>query len=255
MYFCPKKQNNFQYILKEKNTFQHLSDSVNVEPVSDGLKRELQVTSDGSHTLYMPDMDEHYHSVNGAIQESEHVFIEAGLHRLSKKEIRVLEIGFGTGLNAFLTLLDSMQADRHITYYSMELYPLDIALVQNLNYGKVLSTGEEDLFMALHEAPWNQSASITPNFTLHKMKGDCNQAELPEEIDLVYFDAFAPDKQPEMWNQELFNKLYFRMNEGGILTTYCAKGAVRRTMKESGFSVERIPGPPGKREMLRATKL
>lgn len=255
MYFCPKKQNNFQYILKEKNTFQHLSDSVNVEPVSDGLKRELQVTSDGSHTLYMPDMDEHYHSVNGAIQESEHVFIEAGLHRLSKKEIRVLEIGFGTGLNAFLTLLDSMQADRHITYYSMELYPLDIALVQNLNYGKVLCAREEDMFMALHEAPWNQSASITPNFTLHKMKGDCNQAELPNEIDLVYFDAFAPDKQPEMWNQELFNKLYFRMNEGGILTTYCAKGAVRRTMKESGFSVERIPGPPGKREMLRATKL
>jgi len=255
MYFCPKKQNNFQYILKEKNTFQHLSDSVNVEPVSDGLKRELQVTSDGSHTLYMPDMDEHYHSVNGAIQESEHVFIEAGLHRLSKKEIRVLEIGFGTGLNAFLTLLDSMQTDVNITYYSMELYPLDTALVQNLNYGKVLCAGEEDLFMALHEAPWNQSASITPNFTLHKMKGDCNQAELPNEIDLVYFDAFAPDKQPEMWNQELFNKLYFRMNAGGILTTYCAKGAVRRTMKESGFSVERIPGPPGKREMLRATKL
>lgn len=255
MYFCPKKQNNFQYILKEKNTFQHLSDSVNVEPVSDGLKRELQVTSDGSHTLYMPDMDEHYHSVNGAIQESEHVFIEAGLHRLSKKEIRVLEIGFGTGLNAFLTLLDSMQTDVNITYYSMELYPLDIALVQNLNYGKVLCAGEEALFMALHEAPWNQSASITPNFTLHKMKGDCNQAELPNEIDLVYFDAFAPDKQPEMWNQELFNKLYFRMNVGGILTTYCAKGAVRRTMKESGFSVERIPGPPGKREMLRATKL
>lgn len=255
MYFCPKKQNNFQYILKEKNTFQHLSDSVNVEPVSDGLKRELQVTSDGSHTLYMPDMDEHYHSVNGAIQESEHVFIEAGLHRLSKKEIRVLEIGFGTGLNAFLTLLDSMQTDVNITYYSMELYPLDTALVQNLNYGKVLCAGEEDLFMALHEAPWNQSASITPNFTLHKMKGDCSQAELPNEIDLVYFDAFAPDKQPEMWNQELFNKLYFRMNAGGILTTYCAKGAVRRTMKESGFSVERIPGPPGKREMLRATKL
>jgi tRNA U34 5-methylaminomethyl-2-thiouridine-forming methyltransferase MnmC len=215
----------------------------------------LQITSDGSHTLYMPDMDEHYHSVNGAIQESEHVFIEAGLHRLPKKEVRVLEIGFGTGLNAFLTLLDSMQADRHITYYSMELYPLDIALVQNLNYGKVLCAREEDMFMALHEAPWNQSASITPNFTLHKMKGDCNQAELPNEIDLVYFDAFAPDKQPEMWNQELFNKLYFRMNAGGILTTYCAKGAVRRTMKESGFSVERIPGPPGKREMLRATKL
>ena len=98
MYFCPKKQNNFQYILKEKNTFQHLSPCVNIEPVSDGLKRELQLTSDGSHTLYMPDMDEHYHSVNGAIQESEHVFIEAGLHRLPKKEIRVLEIGFGTGL-------------------------------------------------------------------------------------------------------------------------------------------------------------
>lgn len=218
------------------------------------IQRELQETADGSHTLFIPEMDEHYHSVNGAVQESRHVFIEAGLHHQAKKDITVFEIGFGTGLNAFLTLLDAEENGRKVDYHSVELYPLEQELVQSLNYGDVICPEKKDLFQALHTAPWNEVACITDLFTLHKIQGDNNSCALPEGIDLVYFDAFAPDKQPEMWNQEIFNRLYAHMAQGGILTTYCAKGAVRRMMKEAGYSVERIPGPPGKREMLRAIR-
>lgn len=219
------------------------------------MKRELQETADGSHTLFIPEMDEHYHSVNGAVQESRHVFIEAGLHHQTKKNSTVFEIGFGTGLNAFLTLLDAEKNNRIVNYYSVELYPLEPELIQALNYGEVICSEKKHLFNALHTAPWNEPASITERFTLYKIQGDNNRCELPGEIDLVYFDAFAPDKQPEMWNQEIFNRLYAQMAVGGILTTYCAKGVVRRMMQEAGYSVERIPGPPGKREMLRAMKL
>lgn len=218
------------------------------------IQRELQETADGSHTLFIPEMDEHYHSVNGAVQESRHVFIEAGLRHQAKKDITVFEIGFGTGLNAFLTLLDAEKNGRKVDYHSVELYPLEPELVQSLNYGNVICPEKKELFQSLHAAPWNETANITNLFTLHKIQGDNNTCPLPAGIDLVYFDAFAPDKQPEMWNQEIFNRLYAHMAEGGILTTYCAKGAVRRMMKEAGYSVERIPGPPGKREMLRAIK-
>lgn len=224
--------------------------------------RRLEITADGSHTLFIPEMDEHYHSVNGAVQESRHVFIEAGWKcRLKEKretpaEIRVLEIGFGTGLNAFLTLLEAERTGRPVHYYSIELYPLDAEVVRSLNYGEVIRPAYSypDRFQALHAAPWNEPAVITPCFTLHKIQGDSNRCTLPERIDLVYFDAFAPDKQPEMWNPGIFRKLFACMAPGALLTTYCAKGAVRRMMKEAGYSVERIPGPPGKREMLRAVK-
>lgn len=219
------------------------------------IKRELQLTADGSHTLFIPEMDEHYHSVNGAVQESRHVFIEAGLHRLEREEITILEIGFGTGLNAFLTLLDAEAHQQKIHYYSVELYPLDIDVIESLNYGEIICGGRKDVFRALHGAKWNTSVRVTEFFELHKIQGDSNTCGLPEQIDLIYFDAFAPDKQPEMWNQEIFNRLYAHTTEGGLLMTYCAKGVVRRMMKEAGYSVERIPGPPGKREMLRAIKL
>ncbi|MDR1202986.1 MAG: tRNA (5-methylaminomethyl-2-thiouridine)(34)-methyltransferase MnmD [Tannerellaceae bacterium] len=215
------------------------------------LQKQLQLTADGSHTLFIPEMDEHYHSVNGAVQESRHVFIEAGLHRLSKEKLRVLEIGFGTGLNAFLTLLDT---NIPVEYYTIERYPLSQGIIQSLNYGELICPDKKELFTLLHTTPWNEPVIITESFTLYKIAGDSNRCELPKQIDLVYFDAFAPDKQPEMWNQEIFRRLYHAMTEGGILTTYCAKGSVRRMMQEAGYSMERIPGPPGKREMLRATK-
>ena len=214
-------------------------------------KRELQLTADGSHTLYIAEIDEHYHSINGAMQESRHVFINAGLKQLDKEKIRILEIGFGTGLNAFLTLLE---AECEVEYFAVERYPLDADIIRSLNYGKLICKEKEGLFFDLHSAPWEISGPITANFTLHKTKGDSNVCAFPDKVDLVYFDAFAPDKQPEMWNQEIFDKLYRQMQQGGILVTYCAKGAVRRMMQKAGYSVERIPGPPGKREMLRAIK-
>lgn len=218
----------------------------------ENIQRELQLTADGSHTIFIPEIDEHYHSVNGAIQESLHVFIEAGLRQLDKDVIHVFEIGFGTGLNAFLTALETLaNPSLRVIYYTVEQYPLDMDLVRKLNYG----TSQPALFQKLHEVEWEVLQPITDRFSLFKIRGDSNSCVLPEGIDLVYFDAFAPDKQPEMWNQEIFEKLYNRMNINGLLTTYCAKGVVRRMMKEAGYSVERIPGPPGKREMLRARKI
>ena len=218
------------------------------------MKREIQMTADGSHTLFVPEMDEHYHSVNGAIQESLHVFIEAGLRQQKKEKIRIFEVGFGTGLNAFLTLIECCRTGRKIEYCSIELYPLEEEIVKTLNYGKAISPEYTNLFYALHDAEWDTDVVVNENFVLHKIKGDSNTANIPSGIDVIYFDAFAPDKQPEMWSQDIFNKLYEKSETGGILTTYCAKGAVRRMMKEAGYSVERIPGPPGKREMLRARK-
>ena len=219
------------------------------------MKRELQETADGSHTLFIPEMDEHYHSVNGAVQESRHVFIEAGLHRQEKKDITVFEVGFGTGLNAYLTLLDAENEDRSVDYFSVELYPLDPALVRALNYGDMICPEKKMLFTALHSAAWNEPVKITDHFTLHKIQGDNNSCTLPEDMDLIYFDAFAPEKQPEMWSEELFRHIYAAMNNNGILTTYCAKGVIRRLLQAIGFRVERLPGPPGgKREILRASK-
>lgn len=219
--------------------------------------RELQLTADGSHTLFVPALDEHYHSVNGAVQEAMHVYIGAGLHQVDKPHVRILEIGFGTGLNAFLTLKELMNRPipAAIEYNSIERYPLPEAIVSALNYGEKIWPERKELFQALHTAEWDRAVNITDRFVLHKIEGDSNDCLLPAGIDVVYFDAFGPDKQPEMWNQSIFNRLYQQMNVGAVLTTYCAKGAVRRMMKEAGFSVERIPGPPGKREMLRAIKL
>jgi tRNA U34 5-methylaminomethyl-2-thiouridine-forming methyltransferase MnmC len=215
----------------------------------------MEMTADGSHTLYVPEMDEHYHSVNGAIQESRHVFIEAGLHQVRKEKVRVLEIGFGTGLNALLTLADTENGrGREVDYFAVERYPLSLKVVRTLNYGALACPGREELFLALHTAAWDEAVALSGRFMLRKMLGDSLTIPLPDGIDLVYFDAFAPDKQPEMWSLPVFHTLYRLMADEGVLTTYCAKGSVRRMMKEAGYSVERIPGPPGKREMLRATK-
>jgi tRNA U34 5-methylaminomethyl-2-thiouridine-forming methyltransferase MnmC len=183
-----------------------------------------------------------------------HVFINAGLRQMPKAEIRILEIGFGTGLNAMLTLLEAEKMGKSkVEYHAVELHPLPEEMTGALNYEEMVCCERKGLFSSLHTAPWDAPADITSRFVLHKIKGDSNRCTLPASIDLVYFDAFAPDKQPEMWNQEIFNALYERMAEGGILTTYCAKGSVRRMIEKAGYSVERISGPPGKREMLRAS--
>ncbi|MCC8143528.1 MAG: tRNA (5-methylaminomethyl-2-thiouridine)(34)-methyltransferase MnmD [Tannerellaceae bacterium] len=217
------------------------------------FKREIELTLDGSHTLYVPEMDEHYHSVNGAIQEAMHVYIGAGLDQIKKESVRVLEIGFGTGLNCWLTLLES-ENRRQITYYSYELYPLNPELIAQLNYTQALNRENPELFAQLHIAAWDTAVTITDHFILNKINGDSSSGSLPEQIDVIYYDAFAPEKQPEMWREEIFERLFACTAPGGVLTTYCAKGTVRRMMQKAGYSVERIPGPPGKREMLRATK-
>ena len=226
--------------------------------MEDNIEKEriLQVTADGSHTLYLPDMNEHYHSVNGAVQESEHIFINAGLKQIEKEEIHLLEIGFGTGLNALLTLKEVMEGavKRNVIYHSVELYPLDLSVVEQLNYGERVWKEHEDFFLKLHQAPWDTYEKITPQFTLYKIKGDSNHCELPQHIDLIYFDAFAPEKQPKMWSQDIFNKLYEHANDNAIIMTYCAKGVVRRSMQAAGFLMERLPGPPGKRHILRGRK-
>jgi tRNA U34 5-methylaminomethyl-2-thiouridine-forming methyltransferase MnmC len=223
------------------------------------LKKEIffETTGDGSFTLYVPELDEHYHSMNGAVQESRHVYISAGLNHYidsfndNCKEIQVLEFGFGTGLNAFLTALEAEKQKIKIRYTALEKYPLPQEITNQLNY----SSDNQTLFQGIHQSAWENPVLITPCFTLQKSAIDFADFDFPDRYDVVYYDAFAPDKQPEVWTQKLFDKIFAAMNSGGVLTTYCAKGNIRRMMQQAGFSVERIPGAPGKREMLRANVL
>ncbi|MBI9064538.1 MAG: tRNA (5-methylaminomethyl-2-thiouridine)(34)-methyltransferase MnmD [Marinilabiliaceae bacterium] len=215
-------------------------------------KVELKISGDGSHTLYVPELEEHYHSVNGAINESMHVFIEAGLKQCQKDTISILEIGLGTGLNAYLTLCN--KSDKSIRYHALEKYPVSEELANQLNFVPGDDKEGQVLFRKLHHLPWNQMELLTADFLLHKQETDLLSVVFNSTYDLVYFDAFAPEKQPEMWSDEIFSKIYQAMNSGGILTTYCAKGVIRRRLQACGFIVERLPGPKGKREMIRATK-
>jgi len=217
--------------------------------------RQLVVTADGSHSLFVEEPGEHYHSVNGAIQESRHIFIENALKQMQKNDIRVLEIGFGTGLNAFLTLLEAEKTNKNIHYTTIELYPLSEGTACALNYPEILNIEKRKDFERLHLAVWNKAEKFSGNFTLYKVYADCTKYEFSEQYDVIYFDAFSPEKQPEMWSEAVFGKLYNAAAPGAVLTTYSAKGAVRRAMRQAGFVVERLPGPPGKREILRAVKI
>ena len=215
----------------------------------------IEQTADGSYTLYVPELDEHYHSVKGALTESQHIFINMGLKHSSVSSPRILEIGLGTGLNCFLTLLNAEENKRHIHYTSIERFPLDMDVIQKLDYPSIIGRGHNADYLAIHQAPWEEDTKLSSWFTLHKVEGDFTNYTFEKGYDIIYFDAFAPEKQPEMWEQSLFNSLYQILNEGGILTTYCAKGIVRRMLQSAGFIVERLAGPPGgKREILRATK-
>ncbi|MBR5193900.1 MAG: tRNA (5-methylaminomethyl-2-thiouridine)(34)-methyltransferase MnmD [Bacteroidaceae bacterium] len=216
---------------------------------------KLEQTADGSYTLYVPELDEHYHSVKGALTESQHIFIDMGLKHSSVTSPRILEIGLGTGLNCILTLLEAKESQRHIHYTGIERYPLNEEIIRKLNYPSIIGKECEEDYFAIHQALWEEDICLSPWFTLHKMEGDFTHYTFEQKYDIIYFDAFAPEKQPEMWEQSLFDNLYNVLNEGGILTTYCAKGVVRRMLQTAGFKVERLPGPPGgKREILRATK-
>ncbi|MBP3680188.1 MAG: tRNA (5-methylaminomethyl-2-thiouridine)(34)-methyltransferase MnmD [Bacteroidaceae bacterium] len=216
---------------------------------------KLEQTADGSFTLYVPELDEHYHSVKGALTESQHIFIDMGLKHSQATNPYILEIGLGTGLNCFLTYLTSKETGQAIHYTGIERFPLSEEVIDQLDYATLIGKGEKEIYQAIHQAAWNKEVLLSPHFSLHKIEGDFTQYSFLGKYDLIYFDAFAPEKQPEMWEQPLFDMLYELLNPGGILTTYCAKGVVRRMLQAAGFTVERLAGPPGgKREILRATK-
>ncbi|MDR1523717.1 MAG: tRNA (5-methylaminomethyl-2-thiouridine)(34)-methyltransferase MnmD [Tannerella sp.] len=228
------------------------------------MQTEIRLTEDGSHTLHVAEIDECYHSTHGAMRESSHIFIDAGLKSfereggreaaLMQREIKVLEIGFGTGLNAYLTLLEGKNQGKKIHYTALELYPLAVDKALQLNYAGMFGDGS-GVFERIHLSGWGEDLALTSYFTLRKVNADFTVYELQETFDVIYFDAFSPEKQPEMWTEDGFRKIYEHADDGAILTTYCAKGVVRRAMQSAGFVVERLPGPPGKREILRGRRI
>lgn len=221
------------------------------------MQRNLIITGDGSYSVEVPSMNVTYHSTHGAIQESMHVFIEAGLKPLLQQQetIHIFEMGFGTGLNALLTLIEAAKQQQKINYQSVEAFPLETEIVAGLNYCEQLQQPElEPLFEQLHASPWNQSVNLTPWFTLQKHHSTLFNLSIHHPAHLIYYDAFAPNAQPELWTADAFKQLFAMLTTGGILVTYCSKGDVRRAMQAAGFTVEKIPGPPGKREMVRAVK-
>ncbi len=220
---------------------------------------ELIQTIDASHTLKVPGKEEHYHSVHGALAESMHVFIEAGWkYKLPAHSdtIRILEVGMGTGLNVLLTALASHLSDRKIHYTALEPFPLPHEITAQLNYPNLVA-GENatDIFQSIHASPTQKDIAITSSFTLHKSDTPLQAFEAASHFDLIYFDAFAPRVQPELWTISVFSQLYAMANTQCVLVTYCSKGDVRRAMIAAGWQVAKIPGPPRKREMLRAVKL
>ena len=216
------------------------------------MKREIIITSDGSTTIHLPDWNEQYHSKHGAIQEAYHVFIKNGLEKIQKKNITILEIGFGTGLNCFITLLESQ---KKIDYVGVEAYPIDQEEIKKLNYISELKAEKyQSTFHKIHEVSWDKKHQISKLFSLKKEQKFFEDIENSNFFDLIYFDAFGARVQPNLWTESMFKKMFDALKKEGILVTYSAKGSTRRAMQAVGFSVERLPGPPGKREMLRATK-
>ena len=215
--------------------------------------RELRITEDGSHTLYVKELDEPYHSIHGSIQESMHVFINQGFRLIEHSPVHILEVGLGTGLNVLLTLAASQKKGAEIIYHAVEKYPLMPEEFEALNFEQHIPDLPPGILQALHKGPWEKEFSLTANFHLFKEHADFRSMDPGGKFDLVYFDAFAPDKQPELWSEKVFTRVADSMKSGGKLVTYAAKGSVRRTMKACGFQVEKLPGPPGKREMTRAS--
>jgi tRNA U34 5-methylaminomethyl-2-thiouridine-forming methyltransferase MnmC len=228
------------------------------------LKRNIITTGDGSKTIQIEDWNEQYHSIHGAIQEAQHVFIEAGLHHYCNSlkiksqpepgDVSILEIGFGTGLNAFLTLLETPKLDISINYVGVEAYPVSMDEINQLNYVQLVASENQHLFDKLHSISWEKEHKIAPNFILNKRQQFFADIIDVYQFDLIYFDAFGARVQPELWTKAMFEIMFRALKPNGVLVTYAAIGEVKRSMKALGFTVERLQGPPGKRHMLRATK-
>jgi len=242
------------------------------------MKREIIITADGSSTIHIPEWNEQYHSKHGAIQEAYHVFIKYGLHQLCHPElvsgsikknqsnvtssaveksqsISILEIGFGTGLNAFITYLEAEKLKLNINYVGVEGYPVASNEIKHLNYlSELKAERKAEVFQNMHDSNWEKPFNLSKNFKLTKQQKMFHDIDDVNKFNLIYFDAFGARVQPELWTEALFQKMYTALKSKGVLVTYSAKGSVRRAMQSVGFTVERLPGPPGKREMLRATK-
>jgi len=218
------------------------------------MERQLKITEDGSHTMFVKGMNEPYHSLHGAIRESRHVFIRQGLHTVQKSALRILEVGFGTGLNALLTLTESLSMKMDIYYHAVEKYPLNRQEYSPLNYEQLIDKVPEGAFYRMHDCSWGEEVQISERFVLYKEEADFRSMNVPPPIHLVYFDAFSPEKQPELWTEQVMDSISRVCDPGAVLVTYSAKGVVRRTLASCGFDVYKVPGPPGKREMIRAVK-
>jgi tRNA U34 5-methylaminomethyl-2-thiouridine-forming methyltransferase MnmC len=219
------------------------------------VKREIIKTLDGSTTIHLQEWDECYHSKHGAIQEAKHVFIKNGLSLFENNPVSILEIGFGTGLNAFITFLEATQKQQNINYVGVEAYPVEATEVLAMNYvSELKATEHEEVFVKMHKSPWDQKEQISTDFSLTKRKQFFDEIDDVEVFDLIYFDAFGYRVQPELWSTEIFQKMYNSLKPNGVLVTYAARGVVKRSMISVGFTVEKLAGPPGKREMFRAFK-
>ena len=225
--------------------------------IIDILKKQIVKTQDGSNTIFIPEFDETYHSTHGAIQESLHVFVSSGLKfKTELNDINVLEVGFGTGLNALLTFIHSEETNKNIKYTSLEAFPLKWNLVSKLNSIEMIFNGKYfTKYKKMHTCCWESFYVLSPNFMLRKHNMKLQNVLFENEFDVIYFDAFAPRVQPELWTERVFTSMYMALKPGGVLVTYCAKGSVKRTLIRVGFDLQSIPGPPGKREMSRAIKL
>ena len=220
------------------------------------MKREIVQTSDGSTTIHLPEWNENYHSKHGAIQEAKHVFIKNGLSLFEGKSVSILEIGFGTGLNAFITYLEAKNANQNIDYTGVEAYPVSEDDALKMNYVSELEAESyEEIFLKMHKADWNEKVILDPNFTLEKQNKKFQEIADEGKYDLIYFDAFGFRVQPELWSLEIFQIMFKALKPNGVLVTYACRSSIKNAMKESGFIVEKLNGPPGKREMLRARKV
>lgn len=221
------------------------------------MDRKIILTGDGSHTISVPELKIAYHSIHGAMQESMHVYINSGMKymvsQLPDSPLTIFEMGFGTGLNALLTLMEADKAGTKIYYEAVELNPLNETEVSSLNYCRVLNRPDlQPVFKFMHQCEWNKEIMVADNFNIKKINISLFSHLTSQQFNLIYFDAFAPNVRPEQWTREVFDKMYFMLAPGGVLVTYCSKGDVRRAMISAGFAVEKMPGPPRKREMIRA---